>query len=512
MLRLALRYRAPLARATVWSVLFLASVPASPRAQTPDRLSLQGVIDAALTGNTQIRNERLRAEGSRGQLITRSGPFDVQVQSTVQQSQDKKLITPDQFALEHGTTYQIALVRQLHSGITLSPTVQVTSSRYALPGALTYGSASAALKMVVPLMYDRGGAVTTTAVRVAELDFETVMGSWRATVSTGVNAAVNAYWEYVASIDGLSVQRDAESRAQQLLDRTTQLVEKQERAASDLQQLRATVAARRSARILAEQTVDQARVQLGTLMGLDAANVLAIGAPATAFPQPVDAMVSSPASIARLEELARTLRPDLAAQRVSNRAWELELEQFRRAQQPRFDLNINVGYEGYTQGPGHDQLVSPLYRNVPGLNATVQLQYAVDVANSAARGRVVSEEASVNQQRLALRDAERQIVTDVRLAALGVDRGTTALRESETAVALFRVSVGNEQRKLQLGMNTLFDVLNAEEALTNALLTAINNRRSYAVGLSMLRLATGTFADLSGAVPSVDAARLLTQP
>jgi outer membrane protein TolC len=124
----------------------------------------------------------------------------------------------------------------------------------------------------------------------------------------------------------------------------------------------------------------------------------------------------------------------------------------------------------------------------------------------------MSEEALLLQQRVALFDVERQVATDVALGALGVDRSAVALRDAEEAVALYRITVDNERRKLQLGMNTLFDVINSEDALTNALLAAINNRRAYATALASLRLATGTLADTSGELPNVDAAQLLTPP
>ena len=118
----------------------------------------------------------------------------------------------------------------------------------------------------------------------------------------------------------------------------------------------------------------------------------------------------------------------------------------------------------------------------------------------------------LDQQRGGLRDIERQVATDVETAAGGVDRTARALYESERAVDLFRKSVDNEQRKLQLGMNTLFDVLNAEDALTNALLNVITNRRNYAGSLAGLRVATGTLVDMVDAAPRVDASRLLSTP
>lgn len=505
---LAVLFLAPAA-----SALLAQTAPAPASTSRPTAaLSLQAVAEAALSGNSQIRSEWLRGEIFRGDRVSRDAPFDLQLTSAVRQAQDKKALTSTDFALQQGTTYQVALSRQLRSGVTLSPSVAVTRARFAIPGAPAAGSAEAALSLGVPLMYNRGGSVTAVAQRVADLDFEAVRGGWHTAINSAISAVAGAYWGYLAAIDRLAVQRDAETRAQRLLDETAQLVARDERAPADLQQLRATVASRRSARMLAEQAIEESRVQLGTLMGIEAAAVLTLGAPATPFPVPSAEPLEDSASMVRLAALARERRPDLKAVRIGNQAWDLELQQFRNAQQPRLDLSVNLGYQGFTQGPGFDHLLSPLYHNVPGLNATVQLSYNLVMTNSGALGAVIHEAASVEQQRIALRDVERQVVTDVVVSARAVDRSAAALRESESAVTLYRLSVDNEQRKLKLGMNTLFDVLNAEDALTNALLTAINNRRTYATALIGLRSATGTIADVTEGAGRVDARRLVTVP
>ena len=493
----------------------LLAAPCTLAAQAPAAahpIAVEDAVRSALGDNTQVRIAWLRVEQQRGTVISRQSPFDLQFSSSVQGMQQQVQVTDASFARQAGKTYQLGLSRQLRSGITVSPSVQVSDLQYALPGAQASGSSTASMDVGVPLLYNRGGAVTATAVRVGELDLATFEGSWRTAVAAGANSAASAYWGYVAAIRRLDVQREAEARAARLLDETTQLVKQEERAPADLQQLKATVASRRAARILAEQAVDEARVQLGSVMGLTAAATLALGAPSTDFPVPPAGSVADDATVARLRGVALRLRPDLAAQRVSNEAWDTELEQFRSASLPHLDLHVAVGYVGLTEGPGYAHLVSPLYRNVPGLNASVQLSYAWAASNSGPRGQVVSEEALVQQQRVSMRDVERQVVTDVAVAAAGVDRNAAALRDAEEAVALYRLSVDNEQRKLKLGMNTLFDVLNSEDALTNALLTAINNRRGYAAALTSLRLATGTLVEVAGEQPAVDAARLLTVP
>ncbi|HXT17151.1 MAG TPA: TolC family protein [Gemmatimonadaceae bacterium] len=508
--------RSALTALLVCAVAARAQSPGASSAAPAGGLTLQAAIDAALTGNSQIRNDWLQVEGFRGQLLAKSAPFDMQVHSAVSRRHDNPQLASSEFVGEQATNYELSVSRQLHSGVTLSPSVQVARSQYGLPNAPATGTATVGISAQVPLLYDRGGAVTATALRVGEYDLDGIRGSWKTSVTVNVNATATAYWNYVAAVERLSAQREAEVRAQRLLDETTQLVRNQERAPADLEQLRANLAAKRGARILAEQSVVESRVQLGSTMGLDASHVMALPLPATEFPVPPDsntnAASSSASSIERLVALARDRRPDLAAAQSRIHAWDLELKQFHSAVLPHFDLVMNLGYQGFTIGAGYNPLVSPLYRNVPGLNATLEFRYDAAVDNSGARGQLAQEAASVGQQHIALHDVERQVITDVETAAAGVDRSVLALRESQAAVALFRRTVDNEKRKLQLGMSTLFDVLNAEDALTNALLTDVNNRRTYAAALASLRVATGTLADIHDDTPHVDAARLLVAP
>ncbi len=489
-----------------------AALGAQARAETAPAVTLQGVVTAALANNSQIQAAAFRADGARGTLLASHAPFDLQLSTTVARNRETLPDASGQSATQAGTGYQVSLSKQLRSGITIAPTLEVASTEHPGDGTPAIGSALTGVNVRVPLLHDRGGAVSSAGLRVAELQLETSVDSWKAAVAEGTNAAASAYWSYVAAARRAEVQRDAEARAQRLLDETTELVLKEERARADLQPLRATVASRRAARVLAEQSVEEARVQLGILMGLDGPAILLLGVPATDFPQPGDTRLGTPASVRRLSALALERRPDVAAQRVSARAWDLRLSQAQHAEQPRLDLELSLGYRGYAQGSTYEHLVSPLYRNVPGVNATVQLRYAGAASNSLARGRALQEDAGAQQQRLALRDVVRQVETQVFVAAHGVDRSAEALSDAEEAVGLYRASVENEQRKLRLGMNTLFDVLTSEDALTNALLAAINNRRVYATALVSLRLATGTLARLVGDQATVDATSLLAIP
>ncbi|HEY5060496.1 MAG TPA: hypothetical protein VII52_03120, partial [Gemmatimonadaceae bacterium] len=168
---------------------------APSRAASPG-LSLQAVVDATLAGNTQIRNDRLRVESFRGQLLALAAPFDQQVHTAVQRAHSNEQIQSTQFATQQATEYEVAGVRQLRSGVTLTPSLQVTRAQLGLPGAPATALASAAIGVAVPLLYDRGGAVSAAAERVGALELQTAIESWRESVETAVGGAVAAYWSY----------------------------------------------------------------------------------------------------------------------------------------------------------------------------------------------------------------------------------------------------------------------------------------------------------------------------
>jgi outer membrane protein len=88
------------------------------------------------------------------------------------------------------------------------------------------------------------------------------------------------------------------------------------------------------------------------------------------------------------------------------------------------------------------------------------------------------------------------------------------MRESKEAVRLLSSTGQAEKSKFQLGVSTLFDVIQAEDALTSALLGEIQSQRNYAVAIVSLRYQSGTLVagDEGEAPGTVDAAGLQTPP
>ncbi len=98
------------------------------------------------------------------------------------------------------------------------------------------------------------------------------------------------------------------------------------------------------------------------------------------------------------------------------------------------------------------------------------------------------------------------------MAREALRHGREALLAAREAVTLSRQAVENEKRKFQLGMSTLFDVILAEDALTNARLSEIAGQQAYAVAIARLRYETGAILVADGSVLTVSADSLEREP
>jgi outer membrane protein len=319
------------------------------------------------------------------------------------------------------------------------------------------------------------------------------------TASQSVASAVSAYWNYRAAQQRLDVFRESELRADRMVVETQVLVDAEERTTTDLKQLKANLGAKRVARINAEQALTEAWQQLALAMGVSRDRITTPPPAATEFPQlPADTLTTN--TIAGWERTALAQRADVAAATAALRAAEAARRASRADLKPRLDVVVDLGYSGLAQGAGVQRLVAPLYRDVPGLNSSVQLSYQLPVMNAGAQGRLAQANASYQQQELVVRETERRIASDVAVAAAALQHGRLALIESRGAVELWATSVQSEQRKFRLGASTIFDIIQAQDAHTNARLGEIASANGYAVALTRLRFATGTLLhrDASG--------------
>jgi outer membrane protein len=488
-------------RRAVAIVLAIAAAPATPaRAESPppEALALEQVVSATLANNTDLKLAALAVDGARGALMAAAAPFDSAISGAAGVSQSYQLATPPQppgsLAVKQ-VTVAVGWNRRLRWGLLIAPSLTTTRTRLDSLSNLDSTQTTARLTLSLPLLRDLGGAITAAPEREARGEYSATALDERQAGALGLLRAAAAYWSYLAARRRLEVLAGSESRAELTTTQTASLVKADERTRADLIQAQGFHSSRRTARITAEQDLVGAWRDLALLIGSSPASLAVLPEATTDFPaaggEPSEALL--PGWVAR----ALAVRPDLAAADLRISATEAAVDAARSDLRPALDLEVSGGYTSQQRGPALRHFVDPFYRDLPGMDASVQVRYQLPIEKTGARGRLVQSLAIHEQRRVLRLDLERRIRVGVSAAFEVVKRSALALRESEEAVKLLQQTVDNEKHKFRLGSATLFSVIQAEDALTSGLLARTDSHRAFATALANLRYESGTLVSRS---------------
>lgn len=501
-------------RVLSYAALVCAAYVASAPAQSGG-LSLQQAIDSALAWSAQSQIAARQVRIGEGNLLAAADPFDARLVTSVATARSNGYAASppaDAGAISTSVvTASVGLARRFRFGVELTPHADVVRNEIAGDPATAGARAVVGLDATVPLLRDRGWGITSAGERAARHTYDAARFAFRHAAAASAMTAVDAYWNYVAAAERLDVYRSSEARAERLVEDTRTLVGADERPAADLPQLLANLALKRAARLAGEQ----ARVDAGERLALAMGTRKGVGAftppAATAFPVPGSGDSVPIATAFSLDDVLRR-RADLSALRATSAAAGVELRAARDGLRPRLDLLLRAGYQGATSGRGLGGALASVYSNVPGLDVSLQVDYELPLASAAARGEALRSAAALEQARLRESDLVRAVTSGALAARQALDHGRSALMASRDAVALSGEAVENERHKFALGMSTLFDVILAEDALTNARLSEIAGQLAYATAIARLRYESGVLLEPGDAAPTVSARSLMEAP
>ena len=128
-------------------------------------------------------------------------------------------------------------------------------------------------------------------------------------------------------------------------------------------------------------------------------------------------------------------------------------------------------------------------RNFP--NYAVGFSLNVPIRNRAAQAQVVTDQITYRQQQLALQRLENQVRVDVQNAMIAVSQARAGYLSARKAEVLQQQTLDAEQKKLQLGASTIYNVILAERDLVTAQSNSVASEASYAKSRVELDRATG---------------------
>lgn len=473
-------------------------------------LRLAEVVDMTLSASPELKRAAAQVEAADGSRALSRAVFDLTLTASATATRINRLDAMGAHAVQWDSLFTAGAQRLLRNGLLVTSEVSLIRSLLSQSLGADTNTADVRLGVSIPLLRDRGGASSAAAERAAARDHEAARWGLRDAAAQQVLAAVVAYWDYQAAHERLKVLRASEARAERAVEETIALVKADERPPADLIQLRGNAASKRASRVSSEQDIAAARTALGLAMGLPADAIAALPPPSTAFPEPGSGAERLDAS--RLIEESYRRRADLAVAEQRTHSAQIRLEAARSDRRPRLDLVLNTGYRTTEADDGLARFFWTVNQHRPRLDALVGLRFELPVLNSAARGQVMQSSAAEEQSRIARDDLRRRIAAGVALGLEAVARAEATMLESAEAVRLFEAGIQAVQRRFQLGAATLFDLIQAQDALNNALLFLVQSQRDHAIAIAALRFQSGRLMEGDRDTFRVSTADLLRPP
>ncbi len=365
-----------------------------------------------------------------------------------------------------------------------------------------------------PLLRGRGSFITRLPITIARSRLRGARYTFEDQLIQIVLAAEQQYWSVVGARENVRVAEESLKLADTALTRARKELELGASSPLDIFQPEQSYANAQlsltQARYSLEQNENALRLQMGADLDPRYRNMpVVLTEPVT--PPPASAMDKE-----KLVEEALRNRQDLKSTRQSLDVDDLQIRQANDQLRPNLSLSGQYGSSG-TGGPqylrqdvfgGGSQIVSVLPGGVTdalgqmfgfglptygfGLTLSLPLKNRVGAANLA--------DAAVNRKLDAfrLRSAEQGVRLQVLNAISNLENSRAGVDLAKTVRELAQKRVDAEQKKYELGIDTIFFLLTAETDLTTAESQLVSQTINYRLSQLALLRALGTLLDERG--------------
>ncbi len=471
------------------------------------RLTLEETIRLALENNPDIVIAAYEPEKAEAEMVAARGEFDPVLQQNISyadtsMSLDQRLRRYAGFSSIDSTSVssETALGGKLHYG-----------TRYAVQFDMNYEESTfdnfrgeyggqLGLTLTQPLLRGFGRDINTIRIRAAGNLREISEAQTQLTVLNTVADVVKSYWDLAGAVEAVRVHEGALRNAERLLAVNEKRREIGTGADIDVLQAKAGVAMRQSELIAAYALIADAGDVLKLALNLQDEGrfsrtvIIPTDRPS---PEPHDSfdVASMTENIEQGERAALALRPEMRMTDLEIANAELDEQRARDEMRPQLDI---VG--SYTRGGRDRRLGKTLSGVIEEQDSTYGLgvQGSVVIGNRAARG--AHQRARLNRRQAEERQkkTEMMLMMGVHYAGRAVMTNKALMESNQQTVLLQEANVNAEEKRLQLGVTTSYQVLRVQEDLTAAQVQELQARIAYEKALVDFQLATGTLLrDLS---------------
>lgn len=301
------------------------------------------------------------------------------------------------------------------------------------------------------------------------------------------NVAV-AYYGLIATKDSIRVQESALELAERSLAENKTRVKVGAMAPLEEKQAEAQVAARKADLILARQNFDRAVNGLKRLMSDDFGGLDGISY------EPTAVLEAIPEAFSRQDSWHKALsqRPEIVSQKLDLVKRNISVRFAKNQIYPELDLTGSFGLLGNQRGIG--AVLGDLSdRRNPNFSFGIEL--SMPLTRRSAKDRLKTERIGIESALLTYKDLEQSIMREVDDYILIARSSLERVSATKGAQAFAEAALDAEQKKLENGKSTNFQVLSLQRDLVNAQQGAIGALTDYNIALINLSWAEGSLLE-----------------
>jgi outer membrane protein TolC len=489
-------------------------------------LSLRSFFELLLANNTDIQIQRLSIELQKNAITRAFARFDPAITASFRAT---RTVTPTNDVLAGASTlsqltqpYSLGYTQLLESGtevnVGFNGVRQTTNNSFATFNPSLTGNM--ALSFSQPLLRNRGSYVQKLPVMLARSRYRQSEYQMKDQLLRLLQQAELAYWNVIEAREALKVQEQGLALQDALLKRSQRELELGAISALEIYRPQQSYATSEiqvtQARYRLQQAEDVLRRQIGADLDPDYRNMPMV-LTENVLPPTDDRPFDKEAQV----ETAYRSRPDLKATLQSLDIDDLNYKQAKNTLQP--DLALTGTYTATGRGGiftqrtnvfGADGSRGTVSQLVPGgFNDALRQVFAFDfpiygfgltlrlpLKNRAATAALADAEVNKRLDSLRARTTQQQIRQEVLNAVTQVENSRASVRLAQVALDFSQKNVDAEQKRYDLGVTTIFFLLDAQTQLTSSQANLVQQSVQYRRNLLNLLRTTGTLLDERGVV------------
>ena len=468
---------------------------AQTTSSSTNSLTLEECVQTALQHNFDVQIKRFGPELARYALSTSYGGYDPQFSFSGQHGYNQSPGGVDpQFGRYPGTltqsdSFNSGFQGLVPWGLSYSVSGNISDRISSLSGVqvdeTTSGSVGV-MQLRQPILKNFWIDSTRLSIVLNKKDLKISELDLRLQIMTTVTAVEEAYYNLIFTEDNVTVQSAARDLAKRLLEENKTKVRIGALAPLDEKQAESQVASSEADLLAALGTRDTQQRVLKILLSDDYTKWEDV------VVKPMESLQAVPQSFNKQESWQRGLsqRPDLNQAKLSLDKQGYVVRYQRNQLYPQLDLFGSYGYNAGNTPEYSGAMAQFAERNSPFYSAGASV--SLPIGNTGARYNYKVAKATREQMTLTLKQLEQAVLVQIENAIAVAATSFERVRATKNASDFAEAALDAEQKKLQNGKSTSFQVLQLQRDLTAARSAEIRALADYNIALSRLALNEGS--------------------